>query len=120
MFDSTPFYPPDAVFGIAAEYRKDSNPDKINLTVGMYQDESGEIPVMESVHRVECELVKERGSHVYLPIDGMQQYNDQIGKLILGDTHPAITEGRVATAQTPGGTAALRVAGDLLLSLIHI
>ena len=44
MFDSTPVYPPDAVFGIAAEYRKDSNPDKINLTVGMYQDESGKIP----------------------------------------------------------------------------
>ena len=118
MFDSTPVYPPDAVFGIAAEYRKDSNPDKINLTVGMYQDESGKIPVMDSVHRVELDLAKERGSRVYLPIDGLQKYNDQIAKLILGDTHPAITEGRVATAQTPGGTAALRVAGDLLRRIV--
>ena len=82
MFDSTPVYPPDAVFGIAAEYRKDSNPDKINLTVGMYQDESGKIPVMDSVHRVELDLAKERGSRVYLPIDGLQKYNDQIAKLL--------------------------------------
>ena len=114
MFDATPVCPPDSVFGIAAEYRKDPNPNKINLTVGMYQDESGKTPVMDSVHLVECAMAKERSSHVYLPIDGHNSYNNLIGKLILGDAHSAIKENRVATMQTPGGTGALRVAGDLL------
>lgn len=120
MFDATPVCPPDSVFGIAAEYRKDPNPDKINLTVGMYQDESGKIPVMDSVHLVECAMAKERSSHVYLPIDGHSGYNGLIGKLILGDDHTAIKENRVVTMQTPGGTGALRVAGDLLKKVYDV
>ena len=120
MFEATPVCPPDSVFGIAAEYRKDPNPDKINLTVGMYQDESGKIPVMQAVHEVECLMAQERSSHVYLPIDGMSDYNGLIGKLILGDNHPVITDGRVATMQTPGGTGALRVAGDLLKKIYAV
>ena len=120
MFDSTPVCPPDAVFGLAEEFKQDRNPDKINLTVGMYQDESGQTPVMDAVHAAEMLMARARKSHVYLPIDGLNSYNQLIESLILGNDEPAVAEGRVATAQTPGGTAALRVAGDLLYRVFDV
>ncbi|MEM9411610.1 MAG: amino acid aminotransferase [Planctomycetota bacterium] len=114
MFEATPLNPPDAIFGLNEEFKQDSNPDKINLTVGMYQDEAGQTPIMKCVHQAETILVEKAGSHVYLPISGMVEYNHQIPKLILGSEHSAIAEGRILSAQTPGGTGALRVAGELL------
>ncbi len=120
MFDSTPVNPPDAIFGLNEEFKRDPHPDKINLTVGMYQDESGKTPLMQCVRRAMQLLLDENQSFTYLPIDGLDPYNRQIVSLILGDGHPAVSEHRAVAAQTPGGTAALRIAGDLLRDVYNV
>ncbi len=114
MFESIALNPPDAIFGLSEEFNRDPNPTKINLTVGMYQDESGQTPIMRCVRKAARQLFDEAQSHVYLPIDGLGSYNRLIPDLILGHRHSAVDAGRVLSAQTPGGTAALRIAGDLL------
>ena len=114
MFESTPVNPPDAIFGLIEEFKKDPNPHKINLTVGMYQDEEGRTPVMESVRAAKKLIHDEGKSHVYLPISGNDSFNQLIPKLVFGDSHPVISEQRAHSAQTPGGTTALRVAGEML------
>jgi aspartate aminotransferase len=44
MFDSLAVLPPDSILGLAAACRADSNPDKVDLTLGVYMDETGLMP----------------------------------------------------------------------------
>jgi aspartate/tyrosine/aromatic aminotransferase len=114
MFELAPVCPPDPVFGLAEEFKADPNPDKIDLTVGMYQDETGQTPLMDVVRQTQDSLATQPRGYVYLPIDGLPDYRHLIRSLILGEDHAAIAEGRALTAQTAGGTAALRIAGETL------
>ena len=114
MFESAPVNPPDAIFGLMEEFRADPNPEKINLTVGMYKDDSGQTPVMQSVKAAKKRIFDDGASHVYLPIDGLGNFNDLIPGLIFGDSHVVLDQSRAYSAQTPGGTSALRVAGEML------
>ena len=116
MFETAPLNPPDAIFGLMEEFKKDSNPDKINLTVGVYRDESGTTPVMKAVRQAEQILLDAAGTKGYLPIDGSAEYNAAVGKLILGESSNA----HIATAQTPGGTVSLRVAGELVKRVFNV
>jgi aspartate/tyrosine/aromatic aminotransferase len=113
IFDSAPLCPPDSIFGLIEEFKGDSRPHKINLSVGVYQDELGQTPVMNCVRKAERILCDANGSKNYLPIDGIPRFNDLVGQLVLSG---AIEDGgfHCATAQTPGGTVALRIAGELL------
>jgi aspartate/tyrosine/aromatic aminotransferase len=120
MFESTPINPPDAIFGLNEEFQRDPNPDKIDLTVGMYQNESGQIPIMQCVRQAEFDLWEQQVSHVYLPIDGLAEFNRWMPRLILGASHEAVSEQRVHAAQTPGGTGALRIAGELLVRIYGV
>ena len=116
MFETAPLNPPDAIFGLMEEFKKDSNPDKINLTVGVYRDEAGTTPVMKAVRQAEQILLDAAGSKGYLPIDGATDYNAAVGKLILGENSSA----QIATAQTPGGTVSLRLAGELVKRVFNV
>ena len=53
MFDKTPLAPADPVFGLIEQYKLDQNPEKINLSVGVYQNEAGQTPVMQAVQQAE-------------------------------------------------------------------
>ena len=114
MFETVTLCPPDAVFGLTEEFKRDSNPDKVNLSVGVYRDEQGQTPVMRAVHHAEQRMLDEHQGHTYLPIDGLPGYNRSVAELIFGHDHPVIQQQRFATVQTPGGTAALRIAGEIL------
>ena len=41
MFESLPLAPPDPILGLTDAFKRDPNPNKINLGVGVYQDEAG-------------------------------------------------------------------------------
>ena len=44
--------PPDAILGITEAFKKDTNPNKMNLGVGAYRDDSGKPYVLPSVRKV--------------------------------------------------------------------
>ncbi len=117
LFDQLQPAPPDAILGLTEAFKKDPNPKKINLTVGVYKDESGQTPVLSAVKRAEERLLREETTKSYLPIEGAQEYTARVQELIFGAGHEIVTSGRVATADTPGGTGAIRVAADLLSTL---
>ena len=71
MFEAAPLNPPDSIFGLIEKFKKDSNPDKINLSVGVYQDEAGQTPVMKAVRSAEERLLAAANTKSYLPIDGL-------------------------------------------------
>jgi aspartate/tyrosine/aromatic aminotransferase len=120
MFQSAPLNPPDAIFGLNAQFKQDANPDKVNLTVGVYKDETGATPVMKCVRAAEQRLLEQAGTKSYLPIDGDGGYQQAVGRLVLGDDLFDRDSIHSATAQTPGGTVSLRVAGELLQRVFNV
>ncbi len=114
MWKSVQPAPPDSILGLTEEFKKDQNPQKVNLGVGVYKDDSGNTPVLRCVKAAEKELLETQSSKSYLPISGDPAYAAAVQRLILGDGNDVITTGRAATIHAPGGTGALRVGGDLI------
>ena len=48
--------PPDPILGLADSYRADPRPGKINLSAGVFIDETGSTPVLDSVIEAERRL----------------------------------------------------------------
>ena len=120
MFEKIETRPPDSIFGLIESFKQDSRDEKVNLSVGVYQDEAGKTPLMKCVAEAEKILLDQKASKSYLPIDGHGTYNGLIGNLILGDELGGRSDVHSVTAQTPGGTAALRVAGELLQRIFNV
>jgi len=118
MFDHVAQAPADPILGLLEAYRRDPNPNKIDLTAGIYQDDTGNTPILASVKQAEAILLAQQKTKQYLGIGGDTLYAELIKKLILGDDHALIKQNQVQTIQTPGGTGALRVAGELIKSLL--
>ena len=114
MFETIEQAPPDAILGLAEAYRNDPRPNKVNLTIGVYQNEEGRTEILQCVKAAERKLLESEDSKSYLGIDGLPPYCTQVPQLLLGDAHEVVSSHRFATLQTPGGTGALRVAADLL------
>lgn len=116
MFENVELAPDDPILGLNEAFKADKRTDKVNLTVGVYQDDSGVIPKLKCVSEAEKRMAAEGAKLTYLPIDGDAQYTAAAAKLMLGED-ARLDEGRVVSAQTPGGTGGLRVTGDLLARL---
>lgn len=114
MFQQVQTAPPDSILGLNEAFRNDPNPEKINLSVGVYKDENGITPVLKCVKQAEKRLLETENSKSYLPIDGRPGYTKSVRELLFGADHEVLTAKRAVTVQTPGGTGALRVAGDFL------
>jgi len=111
MFEKLSAAPPDAILGLTEAFRADTNPQKINLSVGVYKDSHGKTPTLDCVREAERRLVEADDDKAYLPIDGHPTYQAAVRQLLLGGHDGASP---AATLHTPGGTGALRVAADFL------
>ncbi len=114
IFESVPMAPRDPILGLTEAFNADQNPKKVNLGVGVYQDATGKLPVLECVKAVEQKMGAEPKPRGYLPIDGLPAFTAEVAKLVHGEDAAEIADGRLVTVQTLSGTGALRVAGDFL------
>ncbi len=114
MFEILSVAPPDSILGLNEAFRADPNPAKVNLSVGVFKDESGKTPVLQCVKQAEQKLLTQESSKSYLPIDGIPEYDVAVREMLFGVGHEVLTSQRAVTAQTPGGTGSLRVAADFL------
>lgn len=116
MFESLSVPPPDPVLAPALRVAADPFPGKVDLGLGIYKDETGRAPVLESVKRAEAVLLDRQDSKAYISFTGSEPYNQAVAELLLGPGHPALAgnDHRARTIQTPGGTGALRLAADFL------
>ena len=106
--------PRDPILGVTEAYHADPNPNKVNLGVGVYCDDSGKVPVLQSVRRAEQMLAEKPLPRNYLPIDGLKAYDQAVQALVFGADNDAMRAGRIVTVQTLGGTGGLKVGADLL------
>ena len=114
MFEHVPPFAGDPILSLYEDCQKDPRPNKINLSIGIYFDDAGRIPVLESVQRAESAVVAKGGPKPYLPIEGAANFRTAVQHLLFGVTHEAVTSGRVATIQSVGSSGGLKVGADFL------
>ena len=111
MFEIVAAAPPDPILGLGDAFQKDPRAGKINLTIGVYRDDAGRTPILKTVKQAEAKLLSDEATKGYLGIDGLAEFNRLASELTLGGLVPSE---RMAAAQTPGGTGALKVAADFI------
>ncbi|NVI07711.1 amino acid aminotransferase [Paraburkholderia youngii] len=114
MFEHIDAYAGDPILTLNENFAKDSRDHKVNLSIGIYYDDQGRLPVMQAVREAEGQLLAELGPKPYLPMAGFAHYRDAVQSLVFGDDSAARTEGRIATVQTLGGSGALKVGADFI------
>ncbi len=115
MFQNVDAYAGDPILSLMESFKADNRAHKVNLSIGLYYNEQGEIPQMQAVDAAEAQLsTQPHGTPVYLPMEGLQSYRTAIQQLLFGHDHPMLVQQRVATIQTVGGSGALKVGADFL------
>ncbi|MGG1947572.1 amino acid aminotransferase [Trinickia sp. NRRL B-1857] len=114
MFEHVDAYPGDPILTLNENFQKDPRQEKINLSIGIYFDDDGRLPVMKAVREAEAAMLADLGPKPYLPMAGFAPYRDAVQSLVFGEDCAARTEGRIATVQTLGGSGALKVGADFL------
>lgn len=114
MFENITAAPADPILGLGELFRADERPNKINLGIGVYKDETGKTPVLTSVKKAEQIILETETTKNYLSIDGLPAFASCTQTLLFGADNAISAAGRAKTAQTPGGTGALRVAADFI------
>lgn len=114
MFEKVAAAPADPILGLTELFKKDTRPEKVNLGAGIYKDEQGTTPVLATVKKAEAALLQTEKTKSYLTIEGTAEYGLAVQKLLFGSDAEIIASHRAKTAQAPGGTGALRVAGEFI------
>ena len=114
LFTAVEMAPRDPILGLNEQFAADTNPNKVNLGVGVYFDDNGKLPLLECVQSAEKAMMDKPTARGYLPIDGIASYDAAVKSLVFGADSEPVTSGRVATVQGIGGTGGLKIGADFL------
>lgn len=114
FFDKIEAAPADPILGLGEAFKAETRENKVNLGIGVYKDAQGQTPIVKAVKEAEKRLLETENTKNYLTIDGVAEYNAQTQKLLFGADSEIVTSKRAKTAQSLGGTGALRVAAEFI------
>lgn len=117
MFTAVEMAPRDPILGLNEQFAADTNPNKVNLGVGVYFDDNGKLPLLQCVQSAEKTMMEKPAARGYLPIDGIAAYDAAVKGLVFGSDSEPVKSGRVATVQGIGGTGGLKIGADFLKRL---
>jgi len=118
LFTAVEMAPRDPILGLYEQFAADSNPNKVNLGVGVYYDDDGKLPLLKCVQAAEKQMMESPKPRGYLPIDGLPAYDSAVKSLVFGADSEPVKSGRIATAQGIGGTGGLKIGADYLKKLL--
>ena len=114
LFSAVEMAPRDPILGLNEQYNADTNPNKVNLGVGVYFDDNGKLPLLQCVQVAEKAMMEKPAARGYLPIDGIVAYDNAVKGLVFGADSDVVKSGRVSTVQAIGGTGGLKIGADFL------
>ncbi len=114
LFTAVEMAPRDPILGLNEQFAADTNPNKVNLGVGVYFDDHGKLPLLQCVQAAEKAMMDKPTARGYLPIDGIAAYDAAVKSLVFGADSEPVKSGRVATVQGIGGTGGLKIGADFL------
>ena len=112
MFQHVEAYAGDPILSLNEAFQKDPRAGKINLSIGIYFDDEGRIPMLDSVRRAELAVVEAAGARPYLPMEGAANFRSEVQALLFGEGHAAAD--RTVTIQAVGSSGGLKVGGDFI------
>jgi aromatic-amino-acid transaminase len=65
MFEHVDAYAGDPILTLNENFQKDARSDKINLSIGIYFDDAGRLPVMQAVRAAETAMLQSIGPRGY-------------------------------------------------------
>ena len=114
MFEHVAPYAGDPIFRLASQFQADPREQKVNLTIGLYFEDDGSVPLLAATQKAERLWAEQKQARTYLPMEGLSTYREAVQRLVFGVESEAYQSKRIATIQTVGGTGALKLGGDLL------
>ena len=114
LFTAVEMAPRDPILGLNEQFAADTNPNKVNLGVGVYFDDNGKLPLLKCVQAAEKAMMDKPTPRGYLPIDGIAAYDNGVKALVFGADSDVVKSGRVSTVQAIGGTGGLKIGADFL------
>ena len=114
MFQSLTPLPPDPILVLSVAFKADTNPNKIDLGIGVYKDAQGNTPVMSAVKKAEDIILNSQTTKTYVGPVGAAEYNETVARMVLGETLYDSLGKRRVTVQSPGGTGGLRLAAEFI------
>lgn len=114
-FTEVPYSAPEPLVKVLNKCAKDPNPNKIDVTIGVYMTEDGDSSyVFPSVKQAKQELLAKDPGHCYTKMSGIPEFIRGSQNLIFGEY---AKDGRVASIQTISGTGSLHIAFQFLKSI---
>lgn len=114
MFEHVDAYAGDPILSLNEAFQQDPRPGKINLSIGIYFDDAGRIPMLASVRAAELAVVEAAGARPYLPMEGAAPFRSAVQQLLFGAHSAALKDGRIATIQGVGSSGGLKIGADFL------
>ena len=114
MFEKITAAPADPILGLGEAFKSETRSNKINLGIGVYKDAKGNTPIVKAVKEAERRLLEQENTKNYLPIDGVADFNARTKELLFGANSDIVKNNRARTAQSLGGTGALRIAAEFV------
>jgi aspartate aminotransferase len=111
MLENLKQQPSDKILALMQKFTKDIRENKLDLGIGVYKNELGKTPIMESVKKAEKILWLNEDTKSYTKLAGDLSYLKAMKELILADS---VDDNRVSAAHTPGGTGAIRQGFELI------
>ena len=112
MFEHVDAYAGDPILSLNEDFQKDPRKDKINLSIGIYFDDAGRIPMLDSVRQAELAVVADAGARPYLPMEGAANFRSAVQALLFGAANPVLA--RTVTIQSVGSSGGLKVGADFI------
>lgn len=110
MYRRLPLPPVDEIVPLMIRAAQDTRSEKVDMTVGVYRDDTGNTPIIEAVRKADQYLAVHRTSKVYVGSFGDAEFVNHIADLSQINRSGKFVKG----IQTPGGSSAL----SLILNLI--
>jgi len=107
-------YAGDPILSLNEAFQQDPRAGKVNLSVGIYFDEDGRVPIFDCVRQAEAQMLAEAAPKPYLPMEGDPAMRHAVAALLLGSQHEALRQQRVCTIQTVGSSGGLRVGAEFI------
>ena len=117
MFREMSRYEDDPIESMFVRLAADRSPGKMDLGIGVFRDDSGQVPVFRAVRDAELRVVRREESKSYIGPLGNLEYCRAVERLVLGPEHAAPGNDRVISTQTGGAGSALRLGAELVQTL---
>ena len=106
--------PPDPILGLNETFKKDPNPKKVLLGMGVYRDDDNKPFVLSCIRAAEKKIFERKMDHEYAGIQGIDAFIGNALKVAYGEQSQLLKDGRIAAAQSLSGTGSLRLGFEFL------